>query len=313
MSVYTSVSQNELIGFLSQFYCGELISFKGIEAGIENTNYFVTTSAGEFVLTLFEELQGSDLEILLGFAYHLGEQGILVPAPIANKQGALLQQLKNKPSVLCPRLKGGHVAQPTPAHCFAIGQALAQFHLAAASYTARMQDNYGFTWWQLKGPELTAHLSKADQALLESELHYQTQQFALWQVLPMGWIHADLFHDNALFNDQQVAILDLYAACEGALVYDLAVVANDWCCDASGAWVEGTVEQLKAGYNSVRQLSDTEEGAWGLVLRAGALRFWLGRLETQLLQANYQGELALQKSPDEYKHKLIKRQQQFPL
>lgn len=311
MSVYTSVSQTELTEFLSQFDCGSLVSFKGIEAGIENTNYFVTTTTGEYVLTLFEELQGSDLDTLLGLAHHLGEQGMLVPAPIANKQGKLLHQLKNKPTVLCPRLQGEHVAQPAPEHCYAIGQALAQFHLTAASFDERKIDDYGFAWWQLEGPKLTT--TEEDQSLLQTELEYQTQHLSLWQALPKGWIHADLFHDNALFNGEEVAILDLYAACEGALIYDLAVVANDWCCDANGYWVDDTLEQLKAGYNSVRELSDTEESAWGMVLRAAALRFWLGRLETQLLQAHYQGELALQKSPDEYKLKLIKRQQEFPL
>lgn len=311
MSVYTSVSEVELSTFLQQFDCGDLISFKGIEAGIENTNYFVTTSQGEFVLTLFEELQGSDLETLLGFAHHLGEQGLLVPAPIANKQGELLLQLNNKPAVLCPRLQGKHVAQPSPEHCFAIGKALAKLHLAAASFSERKIDDYGFAWWQLEGPKLCT--TEEERTLLKSELDYQTQHLSLWQALPKGWIHADLFHDNALFNGSDVAILDLYAACEGALVYDLAVVANDWCCDLNGYWISDTVEQLKAGYSSVRPLSDTEESAWGMVLRAAALRFWLGRLETQLLQANYQGELALQKSPDEYKVKLIKRQQEFPL
>lgn len=311
MSVYTSVSEVELSTFLQQFDCGDLISFKGIEAGIENTNYFVTTNQGEFVLTLFEELQGSSLETLLSFAHHLGEQGLLVPAPIANKQGELLLQLKNKPTVLCPRLEGRHVAEPTPEHCFAVGKALAKLHLAAASFSEHKRDDYGFAWWQLEGPKLTT--TEEERALLQSELDYQTQHLSLWQALPKGWIHADLFHDNALFNGSEVAILDLYAACEGAFVYDLAVVANDWCCDVNGYWISDTVEQLKAGYNSMRQLSDTEESAWGMVLRAGALRFWLGRLETQLLQANYQGELALQKSPDEYKLKLIKRQQEFPI
>lgn len=309
MSVYTSVSETDLIGFLNQFNCGDLISFKGIEAGVENTNYFVTTTLGEFVLTLFEELEADELDTILAFAYHLGERGLLIPAPVATKQETLLLQLNHKPAILCPRLEGKHVEHPEPKHCFAIGQALAQLHLAASDFSARKIDNYGFAWWQLEGPKLTT--TEEEKALLKTELDYQTQHLSLWQALPKGWIHGDLFHDNALFDEDNVAILDLYAACEGAYVYDLAVVANDWCCDTQGNWLGGTVEQLKAGYSSVRPLTETEESAWGMVLRAGALRFWLGRLDTQQLQAHYQGELALQKDPQEYKTKLIKRQQEF--
>src|SRR5690554_7335061 len=118
---------------------------------------------------------------------------------------------------------------------------------------------------------------------------------------------------NALFNNDQVAFLDLYAACEGTWLYDLALVANDWCCDVNGYWLDDNVERLQAVYNSVRQITNTEESAWGTMLRAAALRFWLGRLETQQLQASYQGELALQKSPEEYRLKLVMRQQEFPL
>ena len=313
MSVYTSVSETELQAFLNQFDCGELVSYRGIESGVENTNYFVTTSTGEFVLTLFEELNSSELETILNFADHLDKQGILVPAPIANKHGQLMQELKNKPTVLCPRLAGEHVAQPTAEHCYTIGKALAGFHLAAESFEERKVDEYGFAWWQLEGPTLTANLPEEEQALLHTELNYQTQHLSLWQALPKGWIHGDLFHDNALFNHDQGAILDLYAACEGTWLYDLAVVANDWCCDVNGYWLDDNVERLKAGYNSVRQITDTEESAWGTMLRAAALRFWLGRLETQQLQASYQGELALQKSPEEYRLKLVMRQQEFPL
>lgn len=311
MSVYTSVSQAELIDFLTQFHCGDLLHYQGIEAGIENTNYFITTTTGEYVLTLFEQLQPSDLNTLLQLTQHLNEKGILVPAPIINQEGEFLLRFKDKPTVLCPRLAGKHLDNPAAEHCFAIGHALAELHLAAASFDERKVDTYGFAWWQFEGPKLTT--TEEEHALLQTELDYQTQHLSLWQALPKGWIHADLFHDNALFDDDQVAIIDLYSACEGSFIYDLAVVANDWCCDANGYWVGDNLEQLKAGYNQVRELSETEESAWGMVLRAAALRFWLGRLETQRLQEGYQGELTLHKSPDEYKRKLIKRQQEFPL
>lgn len=309
MSVYTEVSQVQLEELLSHYDLGTLVSFKGIEGGIENTNYFVTTSQGEYVLTLLEQLSAQALDTLINLAYHLGQQQMNVPAPIANKAGILLQTLNGKPTVLCPRLAGTHIEKPTPEHCFAIGQSLANFHLRAQSFTAKASDPFHFSWWKEEGAKLITQLSTEEQALYHSEIDFQQQALAQWQALPSGWIHADLFHDNALWDGHKFAILDLYAACSGAYIYDLAILANDWCCDVQGQWHTGTVEALIEGYETVRWLTAEEKSAWNTALRAGALRWWLGRLETQLFQAGFSGGLALQKNPDEYKNKLISRRQ----
>lgn len=307
MSVYTEVSQPQLESFLARFNVGQLVSFKGIESGVENTNYFVTTTASEYVLTLFEQLSASELDTLINLAYHLGQQQLNVPAPITANDGSLLQTFYDKPAVLCPRLAGKHIDVPQPEHCFAIGRSLAQLHLAGQSFKQQVTDPFHLDWWQQEGNKLVAHLSEEDQELFHSELEYQLQAKEQWQALPQGWIHADLFHDNALWDGQQFAVLDLYAACHGAYIYDLAILANDWCCDANGQWREGTVEALFEGYNSLRPLSEEEQQAWDLSLRAGALRWWLGRLDTQLFQASFEGGLALHKDPNEYKNKLIAR------
>lgn len=309
MSVYTEVTFAELSDFLGLFAVGELLSFKGIESGVENTNFFVTTSQGEFVLTIFEQLTTQQLDTLMGLAYHLGQQGINVPAPVTNVKQQLLQQLKGKPAVLCPRLTGQHIQTPTAEHCFAIGQSLAKFHLSAQSYSKKLADPFHLDWWQKSGVTLIAHLSQSDQDLFHSEIAAQQQALSTWQSLPSGWIHADLFHDNALWNGDEFAILDLYAACHGAYIYDLAILANDWCCDEAGHWQDGRVEALFNGYESVRKLSAQERSSWNLALRAGALRWWLGRLESKHFQAGFSGGLALKKDPDEYKNKLIVRRQ----
>lgn len=307
MSVYTPLSTAELEHFLSRFALGSLQSFRGITAGIENSNFFVSTGAGEYVLTIFEHHTADEVQDFVRLARHLGQQGLRVPAPVADRQGEWLHQLKHKPAILCPRLPGEHIANPQPEHCAAIGSALAQLHIAAADLSPMRPDNRDYHWWLSTGPQLVSALNEQERGLLEDELAYQTAHRTDWLALPQGWIHGDLFHDNALFSDDgQVAILDLYNASAGALLYDLAVVANDWCCDVNGVWKDGCVEALLSGYQTVRPLTAAEQTGWNLVLRGAALRFWLSRLLTRRLQQQQAGELALQKDPAEFMQKLLR-------
>ncbi|ASP38064.1 homoserine kinase [Bacterioplanes sanyensis] len=314
MSVYTTLSQADMEALLAQFDLGELLSFKGIEAGIENTNYFVTSQQQACVLTVFEHHQSDEVREFVRFALHLGSKGLLVPAPIADRQGQWLHTVHGKPAILCPLLQGHHISAPGDDHCYAIGAALANLHLAAADLAQERTDPRGFDWWQSMHASLGQSLSSDEQNLLADEVAHQRQQRAQWHELPQGWIHSDLFHDNALFVDNEQgaevgAILDLYNACQGPWLYDLAIVANDWCCAANGQWHDGLVEALKAGYQSVRPFTDAEQAGWSLVLRAAALRFWLSRLLTQQLQQQQGGEMALQKDPAEYRDKLLLRRQ----
>lgn len=313
MSVYTSLSSVEMTELLQPFNLGQLISFQGIEAGIENTNYFVTTTAAQLVLTIFEQQQAQEVRELVRLAMHLGSKKMQVPAPISNNQGEWLLTIQGKPAILCPRLTGEHINHPEPTHCFAIGQAIAQLHLNAQDLHPRRENDRGYQWWLQAGPALTEHLSVEQQAILQQELAFQKSQHSTWQALPSGWIHGDLFHDNALFSATDhsfdVAILDLYNACEGALLFDLAVIANDWCCDSQGQWKTGCVEALWQGYETIRPLTSCEKDNWQLALRGAALRFWLSRLLTQQLQKQQGGTLALHKNPNEYFEKLRLRQQ----
>ena len=312
MSVYTSLNHQEVAEFIAQFDLGTFISHKGIAAGIENTNYFVTTSTGEYVLTLFEHHYTDEVRDFVRLARHLGRRGLNVPAPLVDHSDVWLHNLKNKPAILCQRLPGEHIADPQPAHCFAIGKALAEMHLAADDLHPRRADTRGFDWWINIGPEVKSDLSAQEQAVLDEELVYQQAHREQWLTLPQGWIHGDLFHDNALFDTSAEqpaasAILDLYNACEGTWLYDLAIIANDWCCDSSGEWKAGCTEALHQGYSSVRALSDAELTNWNLVLRGAALRFWLSRLLTRRIQQQTGGEMALQKDPAEFMNKLLVR------
>lgn len=311
MSVYTSLSAQDVSDLLAHFSLGTMVSYKGITAGIENTNYFVITSDGEFVLTLFEHHAADEVQAFVKLARHLGDKGLQVPAPITDNSGQWLHNVKGKPAILCQRLPGSHISDPQPVHCHNIGHALAQMHQAAADLPRTRADNRAYDWWISISPELSADLTADEQQLLTDELAFQTQHRTQWQALPQGWIHGDLFHDNALFTDDGDigAILDLYNASEGALLYDLAVIANDWCCDVNGAWKAGCLDALLDGYQRVRPLDNKEKDSWNLVLRGAALRFWLSRLLTRRIQQQQAGEMALQKDPAEFKQKLVTRRQ----
>ena len=306
MAVYTSLSAAELSELLSHYDVGELVAFAPISAGIENSNYAVTTSAGEYVLTLFEHHAPDEVRNFVRLARHLGSKDLCVPSPVDDASGAWLHNLKNKPAILCRRFAGSHPKQLTAAQCEAIGRELAEFHLASRDLPDPRHDERGYDWWQSIAPDLSADLDDDDKALLADELVFQKSQRPLWCQLPHGWIHADLFHDNALFDgDELTAILDLYNACEGAWLYDLAIVANDWCALPDGAVESDRFTALADGYQSVRALAEVETSFWNTVLRGAALRFWLSRLLAARMVKSRNEILPAHKQPQEYRDRLL--------
>ena len=298
---------------MSGFPLGTLSHFKGIEAGVENTNFFVTTSDHELVLTIFEQHQHEEVRELVALAHHLGQAGLQVPAPLEDSQGEWLHTLEGKPAILCRRLPGEHIDTPSEAHCFAIGAALAELHRAARTLPQNRPDDHGLGWAETLLTELADDLSSNEKTLLADEIRWQQQQQPQWLALPQGWIHGDLFHDNALFvagSNQVGAILDLYHACSGVLLEDLAIVANDWCCDKQGNWLGDKQQALLDGYSSVRPLTAEEQAGWNQALRAGALRWWVGRLAIRRKQQRLGAGLS--KDPGEYQAKLEKHRATLP-
>jgi homoserine kinase type II len=340
MSVYTHLSASEVATYLGQFSLGDYKSHQGISAGVENTNFFVETLAGavsnKYVLTIFEHHDAAEVEGFINIGRHLAEQGVPVPGPLADKQGEYLHILKDKPAILCPCLPGSHPAKIFPNHCEQIGAALARFHLAGEDLQLE-ENNRGLRWWPEIGRELIqaslgagslgdALLTDEQQAVLVDEIEFQESHTELWFTLPRGLIHGDLFHDNALFEidesksadnngDKLGAILDIYNACQDAWLFDLAIVANDWCANNNGTWIEGSLPALMAGYQSVRALTELEQQSWGMCLRAAALRFWLSRLMTQQHQAAAIAKdpmaalVTTEKDPMEYFLKLVRHRE----
>lgn len=335
MSVYTDLSANDVTAYLKQFSLGEYHSHQGISAGVENTNFFVFIKTADkvlqkYVLTIFEHHNASEVEGFINIGRHLAEQNIPVPAPIADTFGQYLYVLKNKPAILCVCLPGSHPLNISSDHCWQIGKALAQFHIAGTGLKGLEENNRGLQWWPEVGRELIQHslanmangsdllLSQEQQEILVDEVEFQESNTELWYSLPRGLIHGDLFHDNVLFETSESqapklgAILDIYNACEDVWLFDLAIVANDWCANAVGDWQAERLPALMAGYQSVRALTEQEQQSWGMCLRAAALRFWLSRLTTQQHQADVIAQdpiaalVTTIKDPMEYFLKLVR-------
>jgi homoserine kinase type II len=295
MAVFTEVSADEAGAFVARLSVGKLLDLRGIQAGIENSNFFLDTldkgATRHWVLTLFERLTFEQLPFYLELMRHLAVRGIPVPMPQADASGAILHTLKGKPAALVDRLPGGHQLAPDVDHCAQVGAMLARMHEAGRDLPLQQPNLRGLAWWNDTVPLVLPHVSPPQHELLESELAYQQQLAAspAFAGLPRGPIHADLFRDNVMFepggerggvgHERLCGFFDFYFAGVDAFLFDIAVCLNDWCIDlASGAMAEDRAQAFVAAYAEVRPLSSNERRLMPALLRAAAFRFWLSRL-----------------------------------
>ncbi|MEQ1582696.1 MAG: homoserine kinase, partial [Candidatus Nitrotoga sp.] len=277
MAVFTRVTEPELISWLENYSLGQLLELQGIASGIENTNYFVTTSNGRFVLTLFEKLATSELPFYLNLMSHLARHAIPCPSPVANRHSQFLSELNGKPACIVSRLSGKSLIHPEVIHCAAIGEMLGRLHNAARDFAETMPNSHDAIWRARAAQQVTPFLSPQDLALLESEVAFHGKHTLA--ALPQGVIHADLFRDNVLFDGARIGgLIDFYFACNDSLLYDVAITVNDWCMGADSTLDEARTQALLQAYHAVRPLQKEERTAWPIALRAAALRFWLSRL-----------------------------------
>ena len=286
MAVFTEVSADQAAALAHRLGAGRLRAISGIAAGIENTNYFVSTTVGEWVLTLFERLQAEQLPYYLGLMQHLAQRGLPVPEPRADAAGALLHQVAGKPAALVRRLPGSHRLDPDLHHCAQLGSVLARMHLAVSDFALHQPNLRGLDWCLEQAAQVLPHLVSPQQQLLRDELIFQQHLAAspAHAGLPRGAVHADLFRDNVLFDglsghEKLSGCFDFYFAGTDTLAYDLAVCLNDWCLSADGASLDNarTLALLRA-YQQHRPLQSAELRLLPALLRAAALRFWLSRL-----------------------------------
>lgn len=309
MAVFTEVTADQARAFIAPLGVGELTSLRGITAGIENTNYFVSTSRGEFVLTLFERLTFEQLPFYLRLMQHLARRGIQVPEPRADAGGEILFELNGKPAALVDKLPGGHQLAPDSHHCEQVGAALARMHLAGADFPMSQPNLRGLAWWGETVPVVLPFVTDEQRRLLSDELAYQQALGAsqAYQALPKGPIHADLFRDNVMFmlapmppegeapapaasaqqrvveqmhgREKLSGFFDFYFAGVDSFLFDIAVCLNDWCIDLdSGRMIEERASAFMRAYAGERPLDSGEERLLPAMLRAAAFRFWLSRL-----------------------------------
>jgi homoserine kinase type II len=305
MAVYTDVSAEELAGFLAGYDLGELLAYKGIAEGVENSNYLVHTARGYFILTLYERrVERGELPFFIGLMEHLARRGINCPQPVKNRAGEALGALAGKPAALVTFLEGMWMRRPSAWHCGAVGEALARMHLAAGDFALRRNNALALRGWR---PLFEAARGRADGVqprLCETVAEELAFLEKAWPSgLPQGVIHADLFPDNVFFlGDKLSGLIDFYFACTDTLAYDVAICLNAWCFETDHSFNVTKGRALLQGYVKVRPLSDAEQAALPTLSRGAALRFLLTRLVDWLDVPP--GALVRPKDPLEYFRKL---------
>jgi len=306
MSVFTLPTEEALARWVGDYAIGHLVAVEGIANGVQNSNFFVTTTLGRYVLTLFEDISRAELPYYLHLMAHLARHGLPVPAPIANRDNEYLGTLADKPAVLVSRLPGASVLEPSPAHCTRVGAMLAGLHLAGLAYGRRQPNPRGLQWRTKTAARVRPHLPENEAALLDGELRFQESVDPAR--LPAGAIHGDLFRDNVLWADEFIGgVIDFYFAGHDALLYDVAVTVNDWCAAPGGGLDEERAYALLIAYHAARPFTPDERAAWPAMLRAAALRFWLSRAAD--LCSPRAGEMVLVKDPGEFRDILRQRAQ----
>lgn len=282
MAVFTAVNLDDVGQWITQFPLGNAIALKGIASGIENSNFFLSTDSGEYVLTIFENLSFAQLPFYLKLMRHLADRGVLVPAPVANADGELIVALHGKPAAIVSKLEGHSQMDPQPVHCAAVGTMLAKMHLAAQDFPLQQANLRGLDWWNSTTPQVLPFLSDSNAHLLRAEMHFQDAfaACATYRALARGPVHADLFRNNVMFDGARLTgFFDFYFAGCDTWLFDVAVTINDWCIDQdSGVLDIARVRALLDAYHAVRPFTHDEQVAWQPMLRGAALRFWLSRL-----------------------------------
>jgi len=305
MAVYTDVSVEDLEGFLADYDLGGLLSYKGIAEGVENSNFLLHTSAGHFILTIYEKrVHAADLPFFIGLMEHLHARGLTCPQPVKNRSGEALGKLAKRPAAIVTFLEGMWIRRPSALHCAAVGEALARMHLAGMDFPMRRKNALSVLGWSGLYQQAAPRANNVHKNLsndIAAELQYVEEHWP--DNLPSGVIHADLFPDNVFFLGNKLSgLIDFYFACTDMLAYDVAICLNAWCFEPDHSYNVTKGRALLQGYAKVRGLSGPERAVFPLLCRGAALRFLLTRL-VDWLEVPL-GALVRPKDPMEYYRKL---------
>jgi len=305
MAVYTDVGVEELAAFLGAYDLGDLLAYKGIAEGVENSNFLLHTTKDPLILTLYEKrVEKNDLPFFLGLMQHLASRGLSCPLPLPRKDGALLGTLSDRPAALISFLEGMWLRKPEAKHCREVGKALAEMHVAGQGFELKRLNALSVDGWKALWEKSEARADEVEMGLqneIRTELDFLAAHWP--KNLPDGVIHADLFPDNVFFlGDELSGLIDFYFACNDLLAYDVSIILNAWCFEKDGAYNITKGMAMLEGYRSVRPLSDAELAALPILSRGAALRFFLTRLYDWLTTP--EGALVTKKDPLEYLRKL---------
>lgn len=302
-------------GLVADYNLGELVSFQGISGGVENTNYFLTTTTGKYVLTLFEEFEFDEVPYFLDVVSHLQQKGFNVPAALVDADGERLRVVQNRPAIIVDCFPGGLLEGTTVESCRLMGKVLAQLHTAGMDFPDHRPSHRGMDWWRATSKSIAPEL-ESDQAHLLLEQVFEFDQFIdqYDDQLAKGTVHGDLFFNNTLFEGEELsAIIDFYNACYSWLMYDLAIVVNDWCSDFSTGELDmDKYHAMVNAYIHEREPSAAEILSWPHMLKIAALRFWLSRLEAWHGAKDDPVRLAQQHDPMEFQRILQARVRHAP-
>jgi homoserine kinase type II len=305
MAVYTDVTAEDLGGFLAGYDIGELLSYKGIAEGVENSNFLVHTSKANFILTLYEKrVAVKDLPFFLGLMEHLSSRGLTCPQPVKNRAGEVLGTIAGRPAAIITFLEGLWIRRPSPIHCTGLGTALAKLHLAGLDYAPKRPNSLSLEGWHALFAHCGARVHEVQRdlkPLIEKELAHLDLHWP--RDLPQGVIHADLFPDNVFFlGDRLSGLIDFYFACTDMLAYDVAICLNAWCFETDHAYNVTKGRNMLQAYAALRPLSVEERAVLPLLARGAAMRFLLTRLVDWFDRPP--GALVRPKDPMEYFRKL---------
>ena len=279
MAVFTPLTETQVEALLDHFDAGSLVSMEGVAAGTENTTFFVTTDRRELVLTLFEQGAFDELPFFVDLLDYLDEHRLPVPGPLHDRDGVALHRLAGKPALLFPRLPGKHPHAPNLTQCRALGDTLGRMHQVSQHFTGHRPNPRDLHWLLPMHHKVLGYLSPDDQALMKDEVETYQGVFGAGPGLPQGALHGDLFRDNTLFDgDRLGGLIDFYNGCTGDLLFDLAIVINDWATEPDGRLDAERHDAVLRAYLARRPLTDAERESWPMMLRMTALRYWLSRL-----------------------------------
>ena len=301
MAVYTDITEAELREFLEPYDIGELLSYKGIAEGVENSNFLLHTGSGSYILTLYEKrVERNDLPFFLGLMEHLAQKGLSCPVPVHRRDGVVLGEVAGRPAAVITFLEGMWPRRPTPQHCSAVGAAAAQFHLSGRDFSRTRENALSVDGWRPLWNQSAARADEVEPGLaaeIKADLDHLEKNWP--EALPSGVIHADLFPDNIFFlGDRLSGLIDFYFACNDMFAYDVAILLNAWCFERDGSFNATKGMALLAGYETVRPLGSAEADALPLLAHGSALRFFLTRLYDWLTVPD--GAMVVKKDPMEY-------------